>query len=122
RFAPEKEGEMTTQEQIGRSRRAATCLVLAAALAAAAAVAATARRPAAASAAASAGGDQLWTALYNGPANSFDAATSIAVAPGGSRVFVTGSSAGANTAGDYATVAIDSANGSRLWSARFGTT
>jgi len=41
--------------------------------------------------------------LYNGPGNSFDAASSVAVSPGGSRVYVTGLTGPFHY--DYATVA-----------------
>lgn len=57
-----------------------------------------------------ASGAQLWASRYNGPVNGADLANSIAVSPGGRRVFVTGQSTGARTSGyypgfDYATVA-----------------
>jgi WD40 repeat protein len=66
-----------------------------------------------------ASGAQLWVARYNGPANGFDAARSVAVGPGGGRVFVTGDSFGRTTGDDYATVAYDAATGRRLWVARY---
>jgi hypothetical protein len=66
-----------------------------------------------------ASGAQLWVARYNGPANGFDAASSVAVGPGGGRVFVTGDSFGRTTADDYATVAYDAVTGRRLWVARY---
>jgi hypothetical protein len=50
-------------------------------------------------------GARLWVARYNGPANGLDGATSLAVSPGGTRVFVTGISLGRATGFDYATVA-----------------
>src|SRR5438552_221638 len=63
-------------------------------------------------------GAQLWVNRYVGPGNSFDLATSIGVSPDGARVFVTGESYGSSSV-DYATVAVDSANGTTLWSARY---
>jgi WD40 repeat protein len=64
-------------------------------------------------------GSQLWVQRYNGPGNSFDAASSVAVSPGGSRVFVTGASQGTRSGQDYATVAYSAATGARLWAARY---
>ena len=64
-------------------------------------------------------GSQLWVQRYNGPGNSFDAASSVAVSPGGSRVFVTGESQGARSGPDYATVAYSAVTGARLWAARY---
>ena len=63
-------------------------------------------------------GAQLWAARYNGPGNGNDAASSVAVSPGGSRVFVIGESRGATTT-DYATVAYSAATGARLWVQRY---
>jgi hypothetical protein len=65
-------------------------------------------------------GAQLWAARYNGPANSFDYASSMAAGPGGSKVFVTGTSYGGRATGhDYATVAYDAATGGQLWAGRY---
>ena len=64
-------------------------------------------------------GSQLWVRLYNGPGNSFDAACSVAVSPGGRRVFVTGESQGARSGLDYATVAYSAVTGARLWVQRY---
>jgi DNA-binding beta-propeller fold protein YncE len=50
-------------------------------------------------------GNRVWASRYNGSANAFDAPASIAVSPGGSKVFVTGESEGLNGDFDWATVA-----------------
>jgi len=60
-------------------------------------------------------GGQLWVRRYSGAGNRADIARSVAVSPGGSRVFVTGESRGRGTFEDYATVAYDAATGRRLW-------
>ena len=80
-----------------------------------------ARSPAAAGTGRPAGapGSQLWVRLYDGPGNSFDAASSVVVSPGGSRVFVTGESQGTRLGVDYATVAYSAVTGARLWAARY---
>jgi WD40 repeat protein len=53
-------------------------------------------------------GTRLWLQRYNGPGNSTDRATSVAVSPDGSRLFVTGESIGATSHEDYATIAYSS--------------
>ena len=64
-------------------------------------------------------GARLWVKRYNGPGNSLDQASSLAVSPGGGTVFVTGESAGTTTFLDYATVAYNAATGARLWVKRY---
>ena len=64
-------------------------------------------------------GARLWTARYDGPGNRLDSAASVAVSPGGGRVFVTGRSSGTTSGADYATVAYSAATGARLWTARY---
>src|ERR1022692_4015907 len=66
-----------------------------------------------------AGGAQLWVQRYRGPGNGEDQASAVAVSPGGARVYVTGSSLGAGSGYDYATVAYSAATGARLWAARY---
>jgi outer membrane protein assembly factor BamB len=62
-------------------------------------------------------GSRLWVARFAGRAG-FDAATSVAPSPDGTRVFVTGASAG--TAGnDFATLAYDASTGEQLWKTRY---
>jgi hypothetical protein len=50
-------------------------------------------------------GAELWASRYNGTGNSNNYAYSLAVAPDGSKVFVTGVSVGSDGSYDYATVA-----------------
>jgi WD40 repeat protein len=69
---------------------------------------------------AAASGKQQWVARYNGPANDYDFARSVAVSPDGSKVFVTGSSWGRPSLYDYATVAYKAATGDPLWTRRYG--
>ncbi|UOQ69026.1 SBBP repeat-containing protein [Hymenobacter volaticus] len=64
-----------------------------------------------------ANGFQLWEVRYNGPANSDDVPTSLAV-DGAGNVYVTGSSVGTGTRYDYATVKY-SPDGQQRWVARY---
>ena len=64
-------------------------------------------------------GAQLWVKRYNGPGNGADYAPSAAVSPSGSTVFVTGTSAGATSDFDFATVAYDAATGAQVWVKRY---
>jgi hypothetical protein len=63
-------------------------------------------------------GAKVWAARYNGPGNG-NSALSLRVSPEGSRVFVTGYSAGSGDRSDVATVAYRSSTGARLWAARY---
>lgn len=63
-------------------------------------------------------GTQLWAARYAGPASDSQA-VSVAVSPGGSKVFVTGASLGRTGQFAYATIAYRAATGTRLWAARY---
>ncbi|HET7244164.1 MAG TPA: PQQ-binding-like beta-propeller repeat protein [Streptosporangiaceae bacterium] len=64
-------------------------------------------------------GAQKWLKRYTGPSNGRDGAASVAVSPDGSTVFVTGTSQGATTKNDYATVAYNAATGAQLWAHRY---
>jgi uncharacterized delta-60 repeat protein len=65
----------------------------------------------------SSAGVPLWTNRYNGPANSFDQANSVAV-DGSNDVIVTGYSAGTGSGNDYTTIKYSSA-GLPLWTNRY---
>jgi hypothetical protein len=64
-------------------------------------------------------GKQLWVSRYNGPANRYDAATSVAVSPGGGKVFVTGYSRRRTLSPADATIAYSAAAGKQLWVSRY---
>jgi WD40 repeat protein len=64
-------------------------------------------------------GAVVWTQRYNGPANAPDSAYAVAVSPDGSKMFVTGESAGTSTGYDYATVAYDAGTGAVVWTNRY---
>jgi WD40 repeat protein len=64
-------------------------------------------------------GTQLWLSQYNGPGNGNDAASSVAVSPDGSTIYVTGRSAGTSNSIAVATVAYDAATGRQLWASRY---
>lgn len=64
-----------------------------------------------------ANGNQLWVARYDGPSAGFDEARAIVVDEVGA-AYVTGTSAGSGTRGDYATVKYD-VNGNEQWAFRY---
>jgi hypothetical protein len=64
-------------------------------------------------------GAERWVSRYDGPAHLNDLAVAIGVSPDGSDVFVTGTSAGAHTDYDYATVAYAASSGTKLWAKRY---
>ncbi|SDI54645.1 S8 family serine peptidase [Nonomuraea jiangxiensis] len=65
-------------------------------------------------------GTQAWLAHYDGPGGSTDDAREISVAPDGSKIFVTGQSAGEDGTGltNWGTVAYDAGTGAQLWAAQ----
>jgi predicted house-cleaning NTP pyrophosphatase (Maf/HAM1 superfamily) len=65
-------------------------------------------------------GNEVWVARYNGPGNSSDSATALAL-DGSGNVYVTGSSVGIGTGSDYATIQYDT-GGNELWIARYNGT
>jgi len=66
-------------------------------------------------------GARVWARRYNGAGNEDDDATALGVSPDGSRVYVTGSSTGATTSHDFATIAYDATNGDTIWTKRYSS-
>jgi hypothetical protein len=66
-------------------------------------------------------GAQAWVSRYDGTGHDDDEATSIAVSPDGSRVFVAGFSTGKTTNRDVTTLAIDPDAGSTVWARRYSS-
>jgi len=64
-------------------------------------------------------GAEIWKASYNGPGNADDKASSVRVAPDGTKVFVTGASRDASVYYNYATIAYDASSGTQLWVSRY---
>lgn len=64
-------------------------------------------------------GNRVWFQRFDSTSHLDDIPAALAVSPDGSKVFVTGSSAGSSTGEDYATVAYDASTGTRLWVMRF---
>jgi WD40 repeat protein len=64
-------------------------------------------------------GETLWVKRYNGPGDSDDGATSVAVSRDGSIVYVTGGSTGSTSGYDYTTVAYRASTGVKLWASRY---
>jgi hypothetical protein len=68
-------------------------------------------------------GEPDWISRYNGPGDPGrgfdDTATAMAISQDGSRVFVTGNSAGHGTRSDYATIAYDATTGTPTWISRY---
>ena len=64
-------------------------------------------------------GAQLWVSRYDGPDNGYDGASSLAVGPRGTRVYVTGFSTGKTSGRDCATVAYRTATGAQVWAKRY---
>ncbi|WP_162055707.1 SBBP repeat-containing protein [Pontibacter pamirensis] len=63
-------------------------------------------------------GEQIWLKNYDGPSNSNDQATAIAVDEAGG-IYVTGSSNGSGTGLDYATIRYSPYTGDELWIMRY---
>jgi outer membrane protein assembly factor BamB len=64
-------------------------------------------------------GVRVWVRRYNGPSNGNSAALALGVSPDGSKVFVSGFTAGASASDQYATLAYDASTGARLWGTRY---
>jgi DNA-binding beta-propeller fold protein YncE len=62
---------------------------------------------------------QRWVARYDGPTGGNDLARAVAVAPDGTRVFVTGQGSTSSGYPDYTTLAYSAATGVQLWVASY---
>ncbi len=65
-------------------------------------------------------GELIWSAQYDGPPSWYDTAKCVTEGPNG-EVIVSGFSDGTGTSWDVATLALDPADGSQLWVARYDT-
>ncbi|MCC7158644.1 MAG: SBBP repeat-containing protein, partial [Ignavibacteria bacterium] len=66
----------------------------------------------------SSSGTRLWTARYNGIANSYDELVDMKQSPNGD-IIVTGKSFGTATGEDYATIRINQSTGAQVWESRY---
>ena len=66
-----------------------------------------------------ASGAQVWLKSYQGPGQSLDLPASVEASPDGTKVFVTGTSEGATTLGDFFTIAYEASSGVPLWAKRY---
>jgi WD40 repeat protein len=64
-------------------------------------------------------GTRLWASRYDSHPSHSDIAGAVAVTPDGKTIVVTGSSLGATSQDDYATVAYRTATGGQLWAKRY---
>jgi hypothetical protein len=64
-------------------------------------------------------GAQVWLKSYQGPGQSLDLPASVEASPDGTKVFVTGTSEGATTLGDFFTIAYEASSGVSLWAKRY---
>lgn len=64
-------------------------------------------------------GAELWRQIYDGPSGRTDLASSLAISPDGSTLYVAGSSEGDSFTFDYLTLALDTRDGSLRWEARY---
>ncbi|HET7015017.1 MAG TPA: PQQ-binding-like beta-propeller repeat protein [Streptosporangiaceae bacterium] len=64
-------------------------------------------------------GARLWVTRFNGTGNGTDIAHAIGVSPDGTKLFVTGESAGHGSGADYVTIAYNAATGTQLWRERY---
>src|SRR5262249_46224743 len=64
-------------------------------------------------------GTRKWSVDYEGTGHSTDLPVAEAITPDGATVIVTGDSAGTDNRYEYATVALDTATGTKRWVARY---
>ncbi len=64
-------------------------------------------------------GVQRWVARFHGPGSGSDTAQAVAISPDSATAYVTGTSKGAGTGSDFATLAYNIGTGAAEWTARF---